>query len=451
MKHPVMVVGAGIAGLMAAWRLRLQGVPVEILEASGRVGGLLGWVQAGPTPLELYYHHLFRDDVLVPDAARRLGLELDFDIARTGFVGPGSTGIADLSAPWQVLGFAPLRRRERALLAWVLGRIAVELRRDDPGALDHVPALDWLRSLGASAVIEPFFLPLIEKKFGARSAEVSAAWLAGRLGMRAGRTWRGELLGYPQGGFAALVLALQRQLESLGVRVRTSTPALALRLEEGRVRGVRTCAGDLPASAVIGAASPSRLERLLTASALEVPARRFAALPMQAALTVLLGFERPLSDVYWVNVLQRSSPIGSIIEHTAFRPPEDYGGPTVYLASYPDPGNPCWAEDDDAVLHRYLAALREVMPSARGNGVRWSRVARCPEASLEYVCGLRSLLPPRRETEVEGLFYTGMFRCYPKRPVELVAQDACAAADAAAAWLKGRRVSASSPLESVVP
>jgi monoamine oxidase len=37
--HPVLVVGAGIAGLTAAYRLRQHGVPVRVVEAQQRVGG----------------------------------------------------------------------------------------------------------------------------------------------------------------------------------------------------------------------------------------------------------------------------------------------------------------------------------------------------------------------------------------------------------------------------
>ena len=36
---PVLIVGAGIAGLTAAYRLSQAGIPVEIIEARNRVGG----------------------------------------------------------------------------------------------------------------------------------------------------------------------------------------------------------------------------------------------------------------------------------------------------------------------------------------------------------------------------------------------------------------------------
>ncbi|HXN34628.1 MAG TPA: FAD-dependent oxidoreductase, partial [Opitutaceae bacterium] len=45
--RPVAVLGAGITGLTAAWRLRRAGVPVVVFEASARVGGAIGSCREG--------------------------------------------------------------------------------------------------------------------------------------------------------------------------------------------------------------------------------------------------------------------------------------------------------------------------------------------------------------------------------------------------------------------
>jgi protoporphyrinogen oxidase len=447
---PVIVLGAGAAGLFAACRLRSHGLPVLLLEARPRGGGLLDWIEVGGTPLELFYHHLFTGDHLLLDALRRLDIPVDWAVTRTGFVGPRRPEIGEFSAPWQLLTFSHLRKRERLLLAVVLGRIAVHWSRADVAALDAVPALDWLRSMGGGPLIEPFFGPLIEKKFGARSPEISAAWLVGRLGMRAGRTWQGEKLGYPRGGFPAFVTGMERALEARGVELRRGEPAQALLIERGRVVGVRTPGGSVAARAVLSTIPPAATARLLRASGLEPVAGRFESLPLQRALTVMLGLERTVSEVYWINVLERGVPFGSVIEHTRFRPAADYGGPTLYLASYPDSDDPLWGLDDDAVVAGYLEHLARLLPGARGNPVRWSRVVRGDEASLEYVCGLHAELPPAREPAVGGLFWAGMYRCYPKRPVDLVGQDACASADLLAASL-GLAVPAPGPIRSLEP
>lgn len=448
--QPVIVLGAGAAGLFAAWRLRSHGLPVLLLEARPRGGGLLDWMEVGGTPLELFYHHLFTGDQLLLDTLRRLAIPVDWAVTRTGFVGPRRPEIGEFSAPWQLLTFSHLRKRERLLMVAVLSRIAAQWSNTDVAALDGVPALDWLRSMGGGPLIEPFFGPLIEKKFGARSPEISAAWLVGRLGMRAGRTWQGEKLGYPRGGFPAFVTGMERTLELRGVDIHRGEPAVALLLEGGRVVGVRTPDRVIHAGAVLSTIPPAATARLLRSSGLDVPAQRFEALPLQRALTVMLGLERSVSEVYWINVLDRGVPFGSVIEHTRLRPVADYGGPTLYLASYPDPDDPLWDLDDAEVVARYLEHLARLLPGARDNLVRWSRVVRGDEASLEYVCGLHTRLPPAREPSVQGLFWAGMYRCYPKRPVDLVGQDACTSADLLAASL-GLAAPASGPIRSLEP
>ncbi len=76
---PVLIVGAGIAGLTAAWRLRQAGVPVQIIEANKRIGGRIQTVsQAAGTSLlgELGAEFIDTDHTCIQSLVKELGLEL---------------------------------------------------------------------------------------------------------------------------------------------------------------------------------------------------------------------------------------------------------------------------------------------------------------------------------------------------------------------------------------
>lgn len=70
-KH-VIVLGAGITGLSAAWRLTDNGIDVDILEAESVVGGLAGTVRKNGCSLDFGPHSFFSEDQQIIDAV--LGL-----------------------------------------------------------------------------------------------------------------------------------------------------------------------------------------------------------------------------------------------------------------------------------------------------------------------------------------------------------------------------------------
>lgn len=77
----VAIVGAGIAGLTAAWRLRQQGVPARVYEAQTRIGGRMlslsnHFGQGGPV-IELGGELIDTDHVRIRALAAELGLTLD--------------------------------------------------------------------------------------------------------------------------------------------------------------------------------------------------------------------------------------------------------------------------------------------------------------------------------------------------------------------------------------
>ena len=59
---PVIILGGGVSGLSAAWKLAARGIPVTVLEASSRVGGLASTVRQNGYALDFGPHSFFAED-----------------------------------------------------------------------------------------------------------------------------------------------------------------------------------------------------------------------------------------------------------------------------------------------------------------------------------------------------------------------------------------------------
>ena len=84
----VVVVGAGVTGLTAAWELRQAGVDVALLEASDQPGGNIGSSTVGDVTVDSGADGFLARDPAAADLCRRLGLEEDLvtPIASEAFI-----------------------------------------------------------------------------------------------------------------------------------------------------------------------------------------------------------------------------------------------------------------------------------------------------------------------------------------------------------------------------
>src|SRR4051794_12174661 len=69
------VIGAGVAGLTAAYRLTGQGHECDVYERWPGLGGMAATIDVGDgVLLERYYHHMFTSDVLIAGLWKELGM-----------------------------------------------------------------------------------------------------------------------------------------------------------------------------------------------------------------------------------------------------------------------------------------------------------------------------------------------------------------------------------------
>jgi protoporphyrinogen oxidase len=73
--------------------------------------------------------------------------------------------------------------------------------------------------------------------------------------------------------------------------------------------------------------------------------------------------DEPLSEVYWMNIADRSIPFLGIIEHTNMIDPSLYGGHhVVYITNYLSRDDPLYSLSPGELLAEYLPHLKKVNP-----------------------------------------------------------------------------------------
>jgi protoporphyrinogen oxidase len=429
MRH---VVGGGIAGLAAAYRLQQHGHDVHVFEASDDLGGLAATYETPGDRIEKFYHHLSKSEETIVELAAELGVgdRLEWLVGKNAYYVDGV--VHPLDTPWEILAYPHLSIHDKFRLGMLT--LGVDLRSFPPRfdsydsleAYEDVPVREFITEHTTEGVYEQFFEPLLDAKFGSRKDEVSAAWLLGRIKFRGERDLlRGEILGYFDGGFApfieALVDAVGRENVTTGARVTD------LGVDEGRVSTLtveteeRTETHDT--DAVVVAAMPNVLEALCGYE---------CDVDFQGAVCAVVTMDEPLTDTYWLNVAH-DAPFGALIEHTNFVSPDRYGGKhLLYVASYiQEYDEALWQASDEEVEELWLSGIAEMFPDFSPGAVEEFRLARNPRAAPIYERGyLEKVVPYDLADVAEGLYYAGMASRaqYPERSLNggIVAGFECA-------------------------
>ncbi|PSP94499.1 protoporphyrinogen oxidase [Halobacteriales archaeon QS_4_62_28] len=427
------VVGGGIAGLAAAYRLQQRGHEVQVFEASEQVGGLAAVYETAGDPLEKFYHHLSKSEQTIVELAAELGLgdAVEWRIGENAYYVDGV--VHPMDKPWEILAFPHLGVYDKFRLGMLT--LDIDVRGGIPKFdtyerledFEDVPIREFVVEHTTNNVYETFFEPLLEAKFGERAEDVSAAWLLGRIKFRGERDiLRGELLGYLDGGFGqlldALVDAVGRENITTGARVRE------LSTSDGTVDSLAVTTADGTTEHAVDravvAAMPNVLEALTGYE---------CAIDFQGTICSVVSMDEPLTETYWLNVADEA-PFGALIEHTNFVPSKRYGGEhLLYIAKYVQSvEDQYWRQDNDEIRETWLAGIEDLFPDFDRSSVNWVQTARNPRTAPIYERGyLDMVVPYDLGNEVaEGVYYAGMASRaqYPERSLNggVVAGYACA-------------------------
>ena len=427
------VVGGGIAGLAAAYRLRQHGYDVQVFEATDDVGGLAAVYETAGDDIEKFYHHLSKSEETIVELAQELGLgdRLEWRVGKNAYYVDGT--VHPLDTAWQIAAYPHMSLYDKFRLGMLTQGIDVRGGRPDFDAYDdlseyeHVPIRDFVVEHTTQSVYDNFVDPLLDGKFGDRKEDVSAAWFLGRVRFRGERDLlRGEILGYFDGGFRPLLDALVDAVGRENITTDARVTELATDGESVDSLTVETADGTATHEVddVVVAAMPNVLEDL-TGHECDIE--------FQGAVCGLATMSESLMDTYWLNVAH-DAPFGSLIEHTNFVPRERYGGDhLLYVASYVQgPHEDLWQMDDDEVADVWFDEIARMFPDFDRAAVEEFRVARNPRAGPIYERGYLDLVVPYdlADDVADGVYYAGMASAaqYPERSLNggIVAGYECA-------------------------
>jgi protoporphyrinogen oxidase len=411
----IAIIGAGVAGLSAAYDLAGAGHAVTIFEAAGYTGGLAAGFKSDRWAwhLEHFYHHWFETDDDVLNLIKEIG-----DSDKVFFPRPITSIYADgkvypFDSPTRMLLFPKLPLIPK--LRFGLVGLYLRLTKNWP-ALEKETAHNWLIRTMGQTTYKILWEPLLVGKFGEYYREVNMAWFWARIHKRSYR------LGYFQGGFQAFVDVLTCNVQARGAEIRlnmattgiTPQPDGCFQVQFVPSPGGQNEAGSETFDRVLLTVSPQLVNRL----APTLPDDYLAALKQlksMGAVVMILALKHRLTDqYYWINLPKGEGfPFLALVEHTNFIDPNHYDGDhIIYCGDYLRPDHEYFSLSKEDLLARFLPSLTRFNPNFEPNWVKESWLFRAkyaqPVPPVNHSANIPSL-----ETPIRGLYWASMSQVYP--------------------------------------
>src|SRR5581483_1910647 len=394
-EHPVVVLGAGPAGLTAGYRLAQEGKPVVVLESTGQVGGLartevrdgyrfdLGGHRFFTKAKEVdqLWHEILSDEFLRRPRQSRIywnGKFLEYPLQGMDVIrklGPVELIRCGLSYLWAAV--RP-KRREDSFEDWVSNRFGKRL-------------------------YQHFFKTYTEKLWGVSTADIRSEWAAQRIkGLSFFSAAKSAFFGnkgnqikslisefnYPRYGPGQMWERMTEEIRQHGGEVRLNAPVTRLRFDEAAGRVVEVVAGGetLAPSYVI---SSLPLRTTVAISEPEAPGDvRDAArgLRYRDFLTVALVIDsHELFPDNWIYIHQPGVNVLRIQNFRSWSPwmvPNDTDT-SIGMEYFCFEGDKIWSMDDDALVAMATAELAK-LHLARADQVKFGFAVRVHKAYPMY-------------------------------------------------------------------
>lgn len=405
----IAIVGAGFAGLSAAYDLAKAGHQVTIFEAAPVVGGLAAGFKAPEWDwsLEKFYHHIFQSD------SDLIGFIKEINADDLMFFTSPVSGQWDAKRGWLEIGGVmallkypnmPFVDRIRTGVGGVYLKFLKMINRWHH--LETITTEHWIQRVMGQNSYRAIWQPILEGKFGPYTSQVNAAWFWARV---ATRTFK---LGYFRGGFQALAERMADAGRQQGVTIHVNAPIE--RLEPNNDEWIVSSNGNAQTfDAVLATTSPSLLRKLTPALPADYTAK-IEQLKSIGAVVMTLALDHSLTNgMYWMNMDKAKFPYLALVEHTQMIDRRHYNGQhLVYLGDYLEPSHEFFRLSKEELLERFMPSLTLVNPHFKREWIQNVWLHREVYAQPIVPINHSRSIPPIA-TPLKGLYWASMSQVYP--------------------------------------
>lgn len=428
----IAIIGGGFAGMTAAYELGKLGYKTVLFERMPELGGLAGTfeIEKG-VRLERGYHHWFTSDIHIVGQMEELGLgdRVMWIPSKTGWFYGGK--IYNWVTPIDIMQYTPLPLVDRVRLG--LSTFYLMRQRNKLAQYEKTTAAWWLKKYAGQEAWDKAWGPMFRGKFGAEAENVPLVWLwyksVLRLGSRKGLNK--EVLGYPRGSFQVLIDSLEKAIIAKGGMILKGATVKRVPVENNTACGIELADDESTRTALMRSGLQVDERGYIPFDRVYCSAPSFAALRIvnelpesyvakmksakyMAAVLVILKMKNAMSNIYWMNVADRSIPFVATIEQTNFLTPQDYNGKHVmYISNYLDPASPYFQMSREELFNAYLPHLKKINPNFSADWIEeywhFKEAAAQPVFPLDY-----SQHIPEYRTPIRHLYLGNTTQIYPE-------------------------------------